>query len=132
MADDDRTVRRFFYLYIKEVCAYAFTDDRSKKKKADRFFVFYLLCFGYLLVSRVQIMPQKGNRLFTYTILFLKKSPPKTAKTPIKSGFSGTKSILSSLDGGDGGIRTLEPFLAVTRFPVVRPRPTRRHLQTLF
>ena len=31
--------------------------------------------------------------------------------------------------GGDGEIRTLEPLLTVTRFPVARPRPTRRHLQ---
>ena len=30
--------------------------------------------------------------------------------------------------GGEGEIRTLEPFMAVTRFPVVRPRPTRRLL----
>ena len=32
--------------------------------------------------------------------------------------------------GGEGEIRTLEPLLTVTRFPVVRPRPTRRHLQS--
>ena len=25
--------------------------------------------------------------------------------------------------GGEGGIRTLEPLLTVTRFPIVRPRP---------
>ena len=31
--------------------------------------------------------------------------------------------------GGEGEIRTLEPLLTVTRFPVVRPRPTRRLLQ---
>ena len=30
--------------------------------------------------------------------------------------------------GGEGEIRTLEPFLAVTRFPVVRARPTTRFL----
>ena len=30
--------------------------------------------------------------------------------------------------GGEGEIRTLEPLLTVTRFPVVRPRPTRRLL----
>ena len=33
--------------------------------------------------------------------------------------------------GGDGEIRTLEPLLTVTRFPVVRPRPTRRHLHVV-
>ena len=31
--------------------------------------------------------------------------------------------------GGDGEIRTLETLLTPTRFPVVRPRPARRHLQ---
>ena len=30
--------------------------------------------------------------------------------------------------GGDGEIRTLEPLLTVTRFPIVRARPTTRHL----
>ena len=34
--------------------------------------------------------------------------------------------------GGEGEIRTLEPLLTVTRFTVVRPRPTRRLLHTLF
>ena len=33
-----------------------------------------------------------------------------------------------SLDGGEGGIRTLEPLLMVTRFPIVRARPTTRLL----
>ena len=33
--------------------------------------------------------------------------------------------------GGEREIRTLEPFLTVTRFPVVRPRPTRRFLQKI-
>ena len=32
------------------------------------------------------------------------------------------------LYGGEEEIRTLEPLLTVTRFPVVRPRPTRRLL----
>lgn len=35
------------------------------------------------------------------------------------------------LNGGEREIRTLEPFLTVTRFPVVRPRPTRRFLQKI-
>ena len=30
--------------------------------------------------------------------------------------------------GGEGGIRTLEPLLMVTRFPIVRARPTTRLL----
>ena len=34
------------------------------------------------------------------------------------------------LFGGEGGIRTLEPLLMVTRFPIVRARPTTRLLQT--
>ena len=33
--------------------------------------------------------------------------------------------------GGEGEIRTLEPLLTVTRFPVVRPRPTRRLLHEI-
>ena len=36
---------------------------------------------------------------------------------------------VSFFTGGEGEIRTLEPLLTVTRFPVVRPRPTRRLLQ---
>ena len=31
--------------------------------------------------------------------------------------------------GGEGEIRTLEPFVAVTRFPIVRARPTTRLLR---
>ena len=38
-------------------------------------------------------------------------------------------SELRFMFGGEGEIRTLEPLLTVTRFPVVRPRPTRRLLQ---
>ena len=37
----------------------------------------------------------------------------------------------SGFFGGEREIRTLEPFLTVTRFPVVRPRPTRRFLQKI-
>ena len=33
--------------------------------------------------------------------------------------------------GGEGGIRTLEPLLTVTRFPIVRARPTTRLLQVV-
>ena len=33
--------------------------------------------------------------------------------------------------GGEGGIRTLEPLLTVTRFPIVRARPTTRLLQAV-
>ena len=33
------------------------------------------------------------------------------------------------LFGGEGGIRTLEPLLMVTRFPIVRARPTTRLLR---
>ncbi len=36
---------------------------------------------------------------------------------------------MSFFIGGEGEIRTLEPLLAVTRFPVVRARPTTRLLQ---
>ncbi len=31
--------------------------------------------------------------------------------------------------GGDGEIRTLEELLTPTRFPIVRARPTTRHLR---
>ena len=34
--------------------------------------------------------------------------------------------------GGEGGIRTLERFVAVTRFPIVRARPATRLLQTIY
>ena len=34
--------------------------------------------------------------------------------------------------GGEGGIRTLEPLLMVTRFPIVRARPTTRFLHMLY
>ena len=33
--------------------------------------------------------------------------------------------------GGDGEIRTLEGLLTLTRFPIVRARPTTRHLHAL-
>ena len=32
--------------------------------------------------------------------------------------------------GGEGGIRTLEPLLTITRFPIVRARPATRLLRT--
>ena len=49
-------------------------------------------------------------------------SPPcKTKKPPVWVVFCF---------GGEGGIRTLEPLLMVTRFPIVRARPTTRLLQT--
>ena len=35
------------------------------------------------------------------------------------------------LFGGEGGIRTLEPLLTVTRFPIVRARPATRLLQAV-
>ena len=43
-------------------------------------------------------------------------------KTRISAGFSF---------GGDGEIRTLEPLLTVTRFPIVRARPATRLLRTV-
>ena len=33
--------------------------------------------------------------------------------------------------GGDGEIRTLEELLTLTRFPIVRARPTTRHLRVV-
>ena len=34
------------------------------------------------------------------------------------------------ISGGEGGIRTLEPLLTITRFPIVRARPATRLLRT--
>ena len=66
-------------------------------------------------------------------------------KSGIKRIFGKNKNIGKSLEntgffsifkafflGGEGEIRTLEPFMAVTRFPVVRPRPTRRLLHNKY
>ena len=50
---------------------------------------------------------------------------PSCANAPYKESSLGYKLLFS---GGEGEIRTLEPLLTVTRFPVVRPRPTRRLL----
>ena len=56
------------------------------------------------------------------------RKSPETVDAP---GFAPDASIPVTLYGGDGEIRTLEPLLTVTRFPVVRPRPTRRHLHVV-
>ena len=45
---------------------------------------------------------------------------PKTKKTAYSAVF---------LFGGEGEIRTLEPLLTVTRFPIVRARPATRLLR---
>lgn len=66
--------------------------------------------FGGAAVSRNQVMIVRENLSAEAT-----KNPTET------SGFFG----------GEREIRTLEPFLTVTRFPVVRPRPTRRFLQKI-
>ena len=39
--------------------------------------------------------------------------------------------VMPFMFGGEGGIRTLEPLLTVTRFPIVRARPTTRLLQVV-
>ena len=46
----------------------------------------------------------------------------KTKSHPNRDGF---------LFGGEGGIRTLELLLTVTRFPIVRARPATRLLQAV-
>ena len=56
------------------------------------------------------------------------RKSPETVDAP---GFAPDASIPVTHYGGDGEIRTLEPLLTVTRFPVVRPRPTRRHLHVI-
>ena len=63
--------------------------------------------FGGAAVSRNQVMIVRENLSAEAT-----KNPTET------SGFFG----------GEREIRTLEPRLTVTRFPIVRPRPARRHL----
>ena len=55
-------------------------------------------------------------------IFWLHRISLLTAKNPTET---------SGFFGGEREIRTLEPFLTVTRFPVVRPRPTRRFLQKI-
>ena len=47
---------------------------------------------------------------------------PKTKKTAIQAVF---------MFGGEGEIRTLEPLLTVTRFPIVRARPATRLLHRI-
>ena len=84
------------------------------------------LVFGF---ARVQISRFRQNRRFSSVILPLCFLTVKTAKTPIKSGFSVGASILCNPFGGEGGIRTLEPLLTVTRFPIVRARPATRLLR---
>ena len=39
--------------------------------------------------------------------------------------------VMPFMFGGEGGIRTLEPLLTVTRFPIVRARPATRLLQAV-
>ena len=51
---------------------------------------------------------------FSYRLIY------KTKRTP---------GWVSFLFGGEGGIRTLELLLTVTRFPIVRARPATRLLQ---
>ncbi len=71
--------------------------------------------------------------------LLAKNSPPDcflNASDPhgFESLFDDKKQInhpigVVYLFGGEGGIRTLEPLLMVTRFPIVRARPTTRLLR---
>lgn len=73
----------------------------------------------------------KGKQRF-YIFKYASRNPGIwAAKTPIKSGFLRNISFLCSFYGGEGEIRTLETLLTPTRFPVARPRPTRRLLQVI-
>ena len=90
-----------------------------KTKNADRFLLLSARFVCYLVVVRVQSLPQREIVHFISTILTLEISPPKTAKTPIKSGFSGTISfLLSFADGGDES-RTLVNILIIQRIYVI-------------
>ena len=63
-----------------------------------------------------------GGRFFSishrYAVLGSNLAPP-TKKATLSGGFVG----------GEGEIRTLEPLLTVTRFPIVRARPATRLLR---
>ena len=50
-------------------------------------------------------------------------------KSAAKNNTNPFSEFVLFTNGGDGEIRTLEPLLTVTRFPIVRPRPARRHLR---
>ena len=53
-----------------------------------------------------------------------------SAGTKLQNRKNLRQQIADRRSGGDGEIRTLEALLTPTRFPVVRPRPARRHLLT--
>ena len=70
-------------------------------------------CRGFAAASPNIFRPSAKNS--SYLILLLRAKQ----KTTRLGGFCF---------GGEGGIRTLEPLLMVTRFPIVRARPTTRLL----
>ncbi len=77
-----------------------------KTKNADRSLLLSAFFVCYLVVVRVQSLSQREIIHFISTILTLEISPLETAKTPIKSGFSGTISFLLSFAGAGSGGRT--------------------------
>ena len=66
-----------------------------------------------ILHRRICLTPKLSRVRIPPTVLYNKKRPRKE----------------SFFVGGDGGIRTPETMVWFTRFPVARPRPTRRHLR---
>ena len=62
----------------------------------------------------------------------------RTGHRPVRYTFESLQSLMKKIPhrvvgdlfhGGDGEIRTLEELLTPTRFPIVRARPTTRHLR---
>ncbi len=78
-----------------------------------------------LLETSQSAKPNAALRLLRRTLCSgsnpFPKYPTKQQKHPLM--------WMLLLFGGEGGIRTLEPLLTVTRFPIVRARPATRLLQ---
>ena len=74
------------------------------------------------------LLSRRGGQRFTEALLFPPvRIPLYVAKRKQRHPVQGAFVFV----GGEGGIRTLETLLTPTRFPVVRPRPTRRLLHNI-
>ena len=89
-----------------------------------------ILCVGMILtadaVPKIIILPRDSGSPLCFAFRLLRRTARvltlhENKKPPVWVVFCF---------GGEGGIRTLEPLLMVTRFPIVRARPTTRLLQT--
>ena len=70
---------------------------------------------------RTAVKPLGGPVFLKNAVFFLKKYEIAAFVVVDKSGY---------FYGAEGGIRTLEELLTLTRFPIVRARPTTRLLRT--